>query len=41
MTALRLVAGVLVLGVCAAMTTGFAITGWIVAGDLMWHKTRE
>jgi len=35
------VLGGLVLSVCAAMTTGFAITGWVVVGDLMWHKTRE
>ncbi len=41
MTALRLVAGLLVLGVCAAMTTGFVVAGWVVVGDLGWHKTRE
>jgi len=35
------VLGLLVLGVCAAMATGFAITGWVVVGDLMRHKTRE
>ncbi len=35
------VLGVLVLGVCAAMATGFAIAGWIVVGALMRHKTRE
>ena len=35
------VLGGLVLGVCAAMTTWFAVAGWVVVGDLMRHKTRE
>ncbi len=35
------VLGWLVLGVCAAMTTGFVVAGWVVVGDLMRHKTRE
>ncbi len=35
------VLGGLVLGVCAAMATGLVVAGWVVVGDLMWHKTRE
>jgi len=33
------VLGWLVLGVCAAMATGFAITGWVVVGDLMRRRS--